>query len=101
MPAYAPFARPLYVMLKPASSLCNLNCEYCYYTEKSDMYRAQGAGSRMTLSDELLEEFTRQYIEAQTQPQVLFSWHGGEPLMRPISFYEKRCACSVNMPADT
>lgn len=89
MPAYAPFARPLYVMLKPASSLCNLNCEYCYYTEKSDMYRAQGAGSRMTLSDELLEKFTRQYIEAQTQPQVLFSWHGGEPLMRPISFYEK------------
>lgn len=89
MPTYAPFAHPLYVMLKPAGSLCNLNCDYCYYTEKGDMYRSCGAGSRMTISDELLEKFTRQYIEAQTQPQVLFTWHGGEPLMRPISFYEK------------
>ena len=89
MPTYAPFAHPLYVMLKPAGSLCNLNCDYCYYTEKGDMYRSCGAGNRMTISDELLEKFTRQYIEAQTQPQVLFTWHGGEPLMRPISFYEK------------
>ena len=89
MPTYAPFAHPLYVMLKPAGSLCNLNCDHCYYTEKGDMYRSCGAGNRMTISDELLEKFTRQFSEAQTQPQVLFTWHGGEPLMRPISFYEK------------
>ena len=66
-------------MLKPAGSRCNLACEYCYYIDKP-----QG-----TLSDELLEEFIRQYIEAQTMPQVLFTWHGGEPLLRPLSFYKK------------
>lgn len=37
----------------------------------------------------MLERFTREYIEAQTMPQVLFTWHGGEPLMRPLSFYKK------------
>ena len=101
MPTYAPFAHPLYVMLKPAGSLCNLNCDYCYYTEKGDMYRSCGAGNRMTISDELLEKFTRQYIEAQTQPQVLFTWHGGEPLMRPICSTKKRCACSDRTREET
>ena len=76
-----PFARPLYVMLKPAGSRCNLACEYCYYLGKND------SGGK--LSDELLEKFTRQYLEAQTMPEVLFTWHGGEPLLRPITFYEK------------
>lgn len=41
------------------------------------------------MSDELLEVFIRDYIAAQTMPQVLFTWHGGETLMRPLSFYKK------------
>ena len=81
-----PFARPLYVMLKPAGALCNLHCRYCYYLEKQQLYPAE---EHPLLSEELLELFTRQYIEAQTMPQVLFTWHGGEALMRPISFYRK------------
>ena len=44
------------------------------------------------MSDEMLEQFTREYIEAQTMPQVLFTWHGGEPLMRSIDFYKKALA---------
>lgn len=36
-----PFARPMYVMLKPAGSLCNLRCKYCYYLEKSKLYTEQ------------------------------------------------------------
>lgn len=89
MATYAPFARPLYVMLKPASSHCNLNCAYCYYVEKANIYRHGKASAPMTMSMATLERFTKQYIEAQTQPQVMFTWHGGEPLLRPIAFYEK------------
>ena len=37
----------------------------------------------------MLEQFTREYIEAQTMSQVLFTWHGGEPLLRSIDFYRK------------
>lgn len=82
----SPFARPLYVMLKPAGSLCNLACEYCYYLEKGKLYPEK---QERIMTDNLLEEFTRQYIESQTQPEILFTWHGGEPLMRPLSFYRK------------
>jgi len=82
----APFARQLYVMAKPAGANCNLRCQYCYYLEKSRLY---GQEQRHVMSDELLEKFVKEYIEAQTVPQVLFTWHGGEPLLRPLAFYEK------------
>ena len=79
-----PFGSPLYVMLKPVGSRCNLACRYCYYLEKGKLYPEQEP-----LSETLLETFIRQYIEAQTMPEVLFTWHGGEPLLQPLSFYRK------------
>ena len=84
-----PFAKPLYVMLKPAGAHCNLACKYCYYLEKNNLYQNT---PRHLMSDDMLEQFTREYIEAQTMPQVLFTWHGGEPLMRSIDFYKKALA---------
>lgn len=86
MTNYAPFAHPLYVTLKPAGSQCNLACRYCYYLEKNRLYDREHPH---LMTDGLLERFTREYIEAQTMREVLFSWHGGEPLIRPISFYRK------------
>jgi len=81
-----PFAKPLYVMLKPAGAHCNLACKYCYYLEKSKLY---ATSQRHLMTDEMLERFTQEYIEAQTMGHVLFTWHGGEPLMRSIDFYKK------------
>lgn len=81
-----PFAKPLYVMLKPAGAHCNLACKYCYYLEKSKLY---ATSQRHLMTDEMLERFTQEYIKAQTMGHVLFTWHGGEPLMRSIDFYKK------------
>ena len=86
MQSIAPFARPFYLMAKPVGAVCNLACDYCYYLEKSNMY---ASAPRRVMSDELLEDFIRKYIGAQTSPHVLFTWHGGEPLMRPLSFYRR------------
>ena len=86
MSTIAPFSRPMYVMLKPAGSLCNLRCKYCYYLEKNELYKDS---RNHIITDELLEKFIKEYIEAQTMPEVLFTWHGGETLMRPVSFYKK------------
>ena len=82
----SPFARPLYVMVKPVGSVCNLACEYCYYLEKGNLYPEKKTS---ILSDELLDKFIQDYLNSQTMNEVLFTWHGGEPLMRPISFYKK------------
>ncbi|MDD4009797.1 MAG: anaerobic sulfatase-maturation protein [Fermentimonas sp.] len=85
MSTFAPFAKPLYVMLKPVSSKCNLDCDYCYYLEKENLYKKKN----QVMSEELLERFIKQYIDSQTMPDIMFTWHGGETLMRPLSFYKK------------
>lgn len=81
-----PFAHPLYIMAKPAGSMCNLACKYCYYLEKANLYKDN---KEELMSDTLLNKFIKEYIESQTTPNVLFTWHGGEPLMQPLSFYKK------------
>lgn len=52
------------------------------------------------MSEELLEKFIEEYINSQTMPQVLFTWHGGETLMRPLSFYKRAMELQRNMPTD-
>ena len=84
--AISPFARPLYVMLKPVGAVCNLRCRYCYYLEKKDLY-PQAANYLM--SEEILERFIEQYLNSQTMHEVLFTWHGGEALMRNKKFYQR------------
>lgn len=79
------YGRPLYLMAKPAGAACNLRCSYCYYLEKRDLYQ----GSSQLMDEETLELFIKEYIESQTTPEVMFIWHGGEPLLRPIAFYQR------------
>ena len=79
-------SRPLYVMLKPVGARCNLACEYCYYLSKKQLYADQ---PRHIMSEELLEHFIQEYIAAQSTSEVMFTWHGGETLLRPLSFYRR------------
>jgi len=73
------------IMIKPAGSLCNLDCQYCYYLDKSEIYG--GLEPRMSL--EMLEIVVREYIKANDVPEVTFNWHGGEPTILGIDFYRK------------
>ncbi len=75
-----------HIMVKPSGSLCNLECSYCFYLHKKDLL-GQPANPRMSKS--LLEEHIRQYIEAQTGPEVVFSWQGGEPTLMGLDFFRQ------------
>lgn len=81
-----PFARPLYVMAKPVGARCNLACDYCYYLEKQKLYPDS---ANHLMSEALTEVFIREYIQSQFVPEVNFTWHGGEPMMRPLPYYKK------------
>ncbi len=83
-PAHKPTA--FNVMLKPTGPACNLNCTYCYYLEKKNLYQHT---RNFRMKDEVLEEFTRQYIAAQEVPVVSFVWQGGEPAMLGVDYYRK------------
>ncbi len=72
-------------MIKPAGSTCNLDCHYCYYLDKALQY----GGKQSVMSDELLELYIKQYIESNEVEEVVFCWHGGEPLLLGVGFYRK------------
>lgn len=75
-------------MSKAAGAACNMRCDYCYYLEKEGLFGRERAIPEM--SDEVLETFVRDYISAQPEGMpVAFTWHGGEALLRPRSFYER------------
>lgn len=84
--AFNPLTYPLYLMAKPIGAVCNLNCSYCYYLEKELLYENRKS---YQMSDQLLERFVKEYIEAQPTPNVSFTWHGGESLLRDVEFYKK------------
>lgn len=75
-----------HVMVKPSGSQCNLHCDYCFYLHKEDLLQ-QPQKPRMDQS--LLEEHIKQYIEAQTGDEVVFSWQGGEPTLMGLDFFER------------
>ena len=75
-----------HTMIKPCGSDCNLQCSYCFYLHKEDLLK-QTKTPRM--SEALLEEHIRQYIEAQTCDEVVFSWQGGEPTLMGLAFFQR------------
>ncbi len=79
-------------MAKAAGASCNMRCSYCYYLEKDKDFAPQNINKNQ-MSEELLELYIKQYILAQPFDQpVVFTWHGGEALLRPIKFYERALA---------
>jgi uncharacterized protein len=79
-------SRRFHVMAKPAGSACNLDCAYCFYLSKQKLAGGPGGGH---MDDELLERFVRDYIQAVTADEVVFSWQGGEPTLLGLGFFEK------------
>jgi len=78
-----------HIMLKPRGPICNLDCTYCFYLRKEQLY---GKSTSFYMPDDVLEEFTRQYIEAQKVPEVTFGWQGGEPTLMGLGLLpQSRC----------
>lgn len=81
-----PAAAPFHIMTKPIGPLCNLDCQYCFYLEKEKLFPGN---ERFRMSTEMLETYTRAYIEAQPAPEVTFAWQGGEPTLMGVGFFRQ------------
>ncbi|HRL12189.1 MAG TPA: anaerobic sulfatase maturase [Aggregatilineales bacterium] len=77
-----------HIMTKPRGAICNLDCKYCYFLSKERLY----PDSAFRMTDNLLEEYTRQYIQSQRVPEVTFAWQGGEPTLMGLDFYRQAVA---------
>lgn len=72
------------MMFKPIGSLCNLNCTYCYYLDKAGIY-----GKEPKMSLDILEKCIKEYLEINDSEEITFDWHGGEPLILGLEYFEK------------
>jgi uncharacterized protein len=71
---------------KPIGSICNLRCEYCFYTEKDALFPK---GETYRMPPEVLEAFIREYISTVDLPEVEFAWQGGEPTLMGLEFFRE------------
>lgn len=81
-----PASRAFQVFAKPAGSVCNLRCRYCYYLGKEHLFPAANS---FQMADDLLEEYIVQHIAACPEPVIHFSWHGGEPTTLGLEYFRK------------
>ena len=79
-------SREFQVFVKPAGALCNLGCHYCYYLKKDHLYPKDKS---FRMSDDVLEEYIVQHIEACPGSVIQFSWHGGEPMVLGLDYFRK------------
>jgi uncharacterized protein len=76
-----------HVLAKPIGPICNLDCKYCFYLEKENLYPEAAGKTAWALPDDVLESYVRQYIEAQGVPVVNFAWQGGEPTLLGVDYF--------------
>lgn len=72
------------MMFKPVGAECNLGCSYCYYQDKVRLY-----DEHSYLSMDCLEKVIKEYIDINASEQIVFDWHGGEPLLLGLDYLKK------------
>jgi uncharacterized protein len=93
----AQVSRQFQIFAKPAGAACNFSCSYCYYLKKGKLYEGKGPPR---MSDDLLERYIIQHIEASPDATITFSWHGGEPTILGLDCFRKIVALEKeNCPA--
>jgi len=78
----------LRVIARPIGPLCNFRCDYCDYLEKEALYPES---ENWRMSDETLEAYVRQYVEAQPEAvqEIDFTFQGGEPTLMGLNFFRR------------
>lgn len=78
--------KPFSLLLKPASSDCNLRCAYCFYLSRRALYSSV---KRHRMSQETLELTIKRFLSAPHQSSYTFCWQGGEPTLMGVEFYRR------------
>jgi len=74
------------VFAKPLGAACNLACDYCYYLENQKLYPEE---NQKLMTADLLDEYILQHISASPGPDIFFSWHGGEPMLAGLQYFQQ------------
>ncbi|MGM9652742.1 MAG: anaerobic sulfatase maturase [Eubacteriales bacterium] len=78
----------LTLLIKPASSLCNLRCEYCFY---ADVSRRREVPSYGIMEEDMLRVLMKRGFEAASE-SISFVFQGGEPTVAGLDFFRRAVA---------
>ena len=74
---------PLNILVKPASSACNLRCAYCFYADEAGSRAVPNYG---LMSREVSHTLIEKAVEA-AEGRLSFLFQGGEPTLAGLEFY--------------
>ncbi len=75
------------VLIKPASSLCNLRCNYCFYANVSSLRKIRSFGK---MKEEVTEKMIKNiYADLEDGDQLTLAFQGGEPTMAGLNYFRK------------
>ncbi|MBP9989805.1 MAG: radical SAM protein [Ruminococcus sp.] len=77
---------PLSIMIKPASSLCNMRCRYCFYHDVSNIRQVKNFG---IMTESTAENLIKKAFDFAAGESVAFAFQGGEPLLAGIDYFKK------------
>lgn len=73
------------ILIKPASGLCNMRCDYCFYCDESEKRSVKSYGM---MSEETLKNLIKKAL-FQAEGEICFAFQGGEPTLRGLDFFRK------------
>ncbi len=75
--------QPYSLFIKSVGAKCNLDCSYCYYLNNDSQHT-------LAMESNSVKRVIQNHIESQpiNSPVVDFIWHGGEPMLRGLDFYQ-------------
>lgn len=78
--------RAFHLMAKPTGAVCNLDCDYCFFLSKEQLY----AGGSFRMADDVLESYLGGLLDAHRgADEVLVAFQGGEPTLMGLEFFAR------------
>ncbi|WP_099221734.1 radical SAM/SPASM domain-containing protein [Listeria costaricensis] len=75
------------VLIKPASSLCNLRCKYCFYANVSSLREVRSYGKMQeTITQKMIDQI---FVDLEDGDHLTLAFQGGEPMLVGLDYYQK------------
>ena len=88
--------KELSVLMKPASSLCNLRCRYCFYADVSENREQASLGVMKDETIDIVASRIREALEENGTANI--SFQGGEPTVAGLEWFRKFAAAMDRYP---
>ncbi|WDE95266.1 anaerobic sulfatase maturase [Lentisphaera profundi] len=80
--------KPFHILAKPSGPICNLDCDYCFYLDKVELFENEKS---FKMPPDVLEQHIKTYISSQVNngSEINFAWQGGEPTLMGLDYFKK------------